>query len=308
MRFLAAAAAIAVVDAKLVKFSPDNASDYIMGLLKESLGKNDLPEIKTCIHDQTGITNELQVIINEVKQGFSIQIALDVAHRIGVLISELPGDLRDCVSLNDDMAKITAWTSGLVNDPKRVFANIVKNWNDLGDRFKDLPVEFKKGAFEKAGRQTADILIDMLGKISDAKGTVVVEHNTPYGTWGHFVGQHNDFMPITHTAWDGLEIDHDGAVHGHLHWGDQYLHGEPELEAEEEDAHVEDQYVLGRENVAEGEEELDVALADAEQAADVDYDFANEEDDYLNHELYHQAELDDNAIHFAEDNMMDFLY
>ena len=66
------------------------------------------------------------------------------------------------------MAKVTAWTSGLINDPKRVFANVVKNWDDLNSRFTDLPKEFSKGAFLKAGKQTADILIDLLGKISDA--------------------------------------------------------------------------------------------------------------------------------------------
>ena len=72
MRFTTTAAAIAVANAKLVKFTPDNATDYIKGLLMESLDQNTFPEIKTCIKDQTGITNELQVIINEVKQGFSI--------------------------------------------------------------------------------------------------------------------------------------------------------------------------------------------------------------------------------------------
>lgn len=182
-----------------------------------------MPEIKTCIKDQTGITNELQVIINECKQGFSIPIALDVGHRIGVLVSELPTDLRDCVSLNDDMAKITAWTSGLINDPKRVFANVVKNWDDLITRFKNVPQDFKQGAFEAAGKETADILIDLLGKISDGQ-QVVVEHNTPFGSWGHYVGQHNDFMPLTHTEWDGHELADDAENElfddEDHHWGD----------------------------------------------------------------------------------------
>ena len=139
MKFVAAAALVASSQAKLVKFSPDNATDYIMGILQESLGKNDLPEIKTCIHDQTGITNELQVIINEIKSGFNIHNVLDVAHKIGVLISELPNDLVDCTSLNGDMAKITAWASGLTNNPKLVFENVVKNWDDIGKQFQDLP-------------------------------------------------------------------------------------------------------------------------------------------------------------------------
>lgn len=38
MRFTTTAAAVAVANAKLVKFTPDNATDYIKGLLKESLG------------------------------------------------------------------------------------------------------------------------------------------------------------------------------------------------------------------------------------------------------------------------------
>jgi len=121
-------------------------------------------------------------------------------------------------------------------------------------------------------------------------------------------------MPLTHTEWDGHEATLEGDLIAHDFLGESHLWGEfnePALAAIA-DAHLDNEYELGRENVFIGAEEANEAEADLDAADFVAEDFAIENDDYLANEAYVQdyeiPETIFNAEHGLEEDLLVNLY
>ena len=119
----------------------------------------------TCTKDGSGLERQVGAIVSEVKSGMTPTKALDVIKKVGQLITGLPTTLKDCYEVKNDLGLVKAWALNIEKNPTVILANVQKNWDDVGKQLFKIPGDVKAKNYSGSGRDIADLLVDVLGKI-----------------------------------------------------------------------------------------------------------------------------------------------
>jgi len=92
-----------------VTMNVDQVEQFVGGLIFGLIQKDDLSEIQTCLKDGQNLEVELEQIIKDFASGDLAKITEGVEKLIDVISNQLPGDLKDCQSIQGDLVRIESW-------------------------------------------------------------------------------------------------------------------------------------------------------------------------------------------------------
>ena len=130
MRVLASALTAAVTsnindDAIPLPIPIKKLPDFVAGLLFGLINKDDLPELQHCLQGQEKLETEVVEVIDDFKKKDFADIIKGVKE-VGVIIQEIPDDVKLCVSIQDDVKKIETWAQ-IFKHPFTLAETLVKN-------------------------------------------------------------------------------------------------------------------------------------------------------------------------------------
>ena len=99
--------------------------EFIAGLISGLVKKDDLPEIQKCLANSESLEVEITNALSDMAKG-DLQDVIKGVQELGQILKELPTDLKDCESIEEDILKIEAWGQIFLN-PVTLMATLTKN-------------------------------------------------------------------------------------------------------------------------------------------------------------------------------------
>jgi len=147
--------------------TPEQVIDFVDGLILGLTGKEDLPEITKCLQHGDDIAVDITDAVEDFEKGDFPSIIEGIGE-IGKVIEELPDDLGDCSSMQDDLKRIETWGK-IFEDPAKlaetVGMNILKNGGAILSDGEKVGTDFDNGQFKASGQDIAEILVLTIGPI-----------------------------------------------------------------------------------------------------------------------------------------------
>ena len=172
MRVLASAIAAAVttdMNSNDLPIPPAKLPDFIAGIIFGLINKDDLPELQHCLQGQEQLEKDVVTAIDDFKKKDFADIIKGVKE-IGVVVQEIPQDVKLCTSLSDDISKIENWAK-IFQHPLQLAEALVKNlathWGEVFSDVSKIDTDQKAGNFYNMGDDIADILVLLIGKPSE---------------------------------------------------------------------------------------------------------------------------------------------
>ena len=118
---------------------------------------------------------EVNKIIEELQKGDLTDIVQAIKDAIA-LIQELPTDLQDCQTIQDDVTKIENWAKQAVTPTglTKIVGNVMANWAAIQKDIGDITTDVSEEKYLEAGEVTADVVVLAMGKISYAQQNQMV--------------------------------------------------------------------------------------------------------------------------------------
>ena len=165
----ASAATYAPVDTQY-SISVTGVEEFLGGVIEGLIQKDDLPELQKCLKNTEVVQVEVSKIIAEIQKGDLTDIVQAVKDAIQ-LIQELPTDLQDCQTIQDDVAKIEKWAQQAVTPSglTKIVENVMANWSAIQKDIGEINTDVQEEKYLEAGEATADVVVLAMGKISYAQ-------------------------------------------------------------------------------------------------------------------------------------------
>jgi hypothetical protein len=93
---------------KSILRSVEEVEEFVAGLFKGLVDKDDLNNIKQCMKDATTLDGELQTAIADFEKK-DIADIIAGAKVVGTMVGQLSSDLSDCKSMSADVARVEKW-------------------------------------------------------------------------------------------------------------------------------------------------------------------------------------------------------
>lgn len=147
--------------------SVTGVEEFIGGVIQGLIQKDDLPELQKCLKNTEVVQVEVNKIIEELQKGDLTDIVQAVNDAIA-LIQELPTDLQDCKSIQDDVTKIENWAKQAITPTglTKIVGNVMANWSTIQKDIGDITTDVSEEKYLEAGEVTADVVVLAMGKIS----------------------------------------------------------------------------------------------------------------------------------------------
>jgi len=164
MLHLAKTGAAAVV---VATFNIKEVEDFVNGLLTGLVQDDSLTKVQACLKDAKSVEVDMAAAIADFKKG-DIAGIIAGASQIGHLLSTVDADISDCEGMQDDAARIKAW-SAIFNNPSQlaqtVLANAMANISGLKADIGMIGTDVSKQDFKDLGLDIADIMTKTLGPV-----------------------------------------------------------------------------------------------------------------------------------------------
>ena len=151
-----------IVAAVAVQFGMNlkSAEQFIAGIIKGVVEKDDLSEIEQCFKNAEEAEYEIEKALSDFSK-MTWNDILNGIEDVAVLINELPEDLKDCKAMQGDIKKVEDWAKNL--DVKKIPGNVLKHMFKIKKDIGVLEDDWKNEQYEKAGEDVVDILNLALG-------------------------------------------------------------------------------------------------------------------------------------------------
>ena len=173
-RVAAAAAASAVTTSS--NLTPEQAIEFVAGMIYGFIEKDDLKELETCIQNADQLADEVSEAIADFEKADLTDIIAGV-ELVGKVIQELPTDVQNCENVKDDVARLEKYAE-IFQDPTKlaetVTVNFFKHAKIISADASDISVETGKGDFYKAGDDVADLVVQVLGPVPEDKDNLFI--------------------------------------------------------------------------------------------------------------------------------------
>merc|ERR1719230_2296275 len=120
---------------EMVGIELEDAAKFAKGFVDEFSTLNGLHALKDCVASFDTVEDQLQEILDDFKSLNPVKM-IDGAKDLVSLLTDLPGDLKACETIQGDVTKITAWGKNVVSHPSQVVTNVMAN---IGDIMKEVP-------------------------------------------------------------------------------------------------------------------------------------------------------------------------
>ena len=109
--------------------SISQAEEFIGGLVFGLIKEDDLAEIQTCLKDAESVEKDVERTIGFFEAGAKGDIAsiLEGLESVGLLVTELPNDLKDCQDTQGDLTRISNWVKSLEANPTQFLTTVAQN-------------------------------------------------------------------------------------------------------------------------------------------------------------------------------------
>lgn len=153
-----------VTDANL-GFNILEIPEFAAGLVYGFTGDNNLTELEACFTGGETTVAAFETALGEFEAGNIIKATKDAK----VAMADFHADMATCHAMGDDIAAIESWAQ-IFTEPTKLIETAGKNWL-LHKRAikKDIAAEkadWSVGHFFKAGEDTADALVKLLGQVA----------------------------------------------------------------------------------------------------------------------------------------------
>ena len=120
--------------AALSSISFVQVEEFLGGLIKGLIQKDDLPEIKACMKDEKVLQIEIVEAVGDLEQRNLPGIVGGII-MLGDIISQADQDLKDCEGIKDDIATIEDWAQIFKNHVllvETIYMNTLRNYKAIG--------------------------------------------------------------------------------------------------------------------------------------------------------------------------------
>ena len=108
--------------------------EFLGGLIKGLIQKDDLPEIKACMKDEGVLQGEIQSAVGDFEQ-HDLAGLVGGIKMVGEIIEQADADLQDCEGMKDDIKTIEAFAQIFKNGPllfETVYMNTLRHYKAIG--------------------------------------------------------------------------------------------------------------------------------------------------------------------------------
>uniref|UniRef100_A0A7S3IUC5 Uncharacterized protein n=1 Tax=Strombidium inclinatum TaxID=197538 RepID=A0A7S3IUC5_9SPIT len=146
----------------------EGVEEFIAGMLYSLIGKDDLPDIKSCLKDAEDIEVQVMAALSDIAK-LDLNDIIKGVEELGQVIKELPKDLKGCESMAGDLAKIEAWAK-IFEHPVALVAtltkNTIKHWGNITMEVNQTEVDFKAKQYYECGEDVGEIVVLTVGPMS----------------------------------------------------------------------------------------------------------------------------------------------
>lgn len=139
---------------------------FLVGFMGELMQLEDLKNLEACVTDVNTLQNEIDVIIEDVKQKDVTHI-LQAITVIGQMASQLPQDVAECKQVQEGLPVLKQWAE-LFKHPKdlakRAAHGVFENYPAIYTDALDLEQQMSANDYITAGKDIADIVVLALGE------------------------------------------------------------------------------------------------------------------------------------------------
>ena len=150
---------------EMVGIELESAAQFAEGFINEFSDKNGLHALKDCVSSFHSVEGELKTIVDDFKTLNPVKM-FDGAKLLMSLLTDLPGDLKACETIQGDVTKITAWGQNVINHPTAIMANVMTNMGDIMSEIPKVNTELSNGNYTLAGDDTAVVVVDVFGTVN----------------------------------------------------------------------------------------------------------------------------------------------
>jgi len=143
------------------------AADFVAGFVFGMTADNHLTEIETCFTGGELMYHEIEAGIADIKKGGwneDVQAALE----FGLVALQVPGALKTCKGMTDDLTAIEQWAA-IFKNPTELAATVSKHYlfhkSEIKADIAALESDWKAQLEFKAGKDLADLLTLAIGPI-----------------------------------------------------------------------------------------------------------------------------------------------
>jgi len=143
----------------------EGASDYLKlveGLLYGLVKDENLKNIDSCITDAEQLEAMVKVAISDFEAG-GLSNYVQAIEEIGLVLQAVPGDIKDCKAVQNDIAAIEAYAKSLT--PMTVLDNALANFRGIFTDVQDVQNDINAGNMMQAGEDIADIISLVVGPV-----------------------------------------------------------------------------------------------------------------------------------------------
>merc|ERR1719230_514792 len=150
---------------EMVGIELQDAAKFAEGFINEFSDKNGLHALKDCVQSFHSVEGELQEVVDDFKTLSPAKI-YDGVKTLIHLVTDLPGDLKVCETVQGDIKTITTWGEGVISHPTQIMQNVIENISDIMKEIPKAESDMSAGNYTVAGGDTADVVIDVFGKVT----------------------------------------------------------------------------------------------------------------------------------------------
>jgi len=147
--------------------SVNDVEEFVAGLFKGLVDKDDLNNIKQCMKDAGTLDGELQTAISDFEKK-DIPDIIAGAKVVGQMVTQLSSDLSDCKSMSADVARVEKWAA-IFKDPKALeklmFQNTLMHIGAIKVDIQNISGDVQSKNYMDMGQQVADLLIQEVGPV-----------------------------------------------------------------------------------------------------------------------------------------------
>jgi predicted RNA-binding protein YlqC (UPF0109 family) len=167
-------------EVKSILSSVEEVEQFVAGLFKGLVDKDDLNNIKQCMKDAGTLDTELQTAIADFEKKDVADIIAG-AKIVGNMVGQLSTDLSDCKSMSTDVQRVEKWAQIFKNPKaleKLLLENTIKHIGAIKTDITNITSDASSKNYEDLGVQVADLLIQEVGPVPQLGTSEMLELNS----------------------------------------------------------------------------------------------------------------------------------